>query len=76
MVRLIIQQTERFRIFIKNFRMGKKTKIIEYTHVLGGVSRIIYEEKKNEGFNYVTKDYKEQVQKNREFLAQLNQGVR
>lgn len=71
MTRIIIKQTKRYQIFIKVFRLGKKTKIIEYTHSLGSVEKNIFEEKSHDLFNYTTKDHKEQLRKNKEFLENI-----
>lgn len=60
-----------YQIFIKVYRRGKKTKIIEYTHCLGSVEKNIFEEKSHDLFNYITKDHKEQVRKNRELLEKM-----
>lgn len=73
MTRSIIQQTQRYQIFIKVYRKGKKTKIIEYTHTLGSVEKTVFEEKNHDLFNYTTKDHKERVQTNRELIAQMEQ---
>lgn len=71
MTRHIIQQTDKYRIFVRIHRLAKKTKIIAYIHVLGSVSKRVYEEKNFDCFNYTTKDHKEQIRKNNEFLENI-----
>ncbi len=76
MARDIIQLTEGFRIFINQYGIRKKkliSNIIEYTHVLGSVEKITYEEKHRDDFNYITKDHKEQVRKNKEIVRKNHQ---
>lgn len=77
MTRFILAQTGKYRIFVHVYRKKITAQIIDYTHVLGSVSKSIYEEKSVDRFNYVTKDHKEQVQKNREFLEKFKtRGVK
>ena len=71
MTRIIIQHTEGFRIFINIFRKGKKSKIIEYVHNLGAIRKAIYEEKSFGVFNYIAKNHKERVQKNKELIKKM-----
>lgn len=71
MVRIEIGHTKGQRIYIKVYRKGKKTKIIEYIHNLGKVSKRIYKLKSYDSSNYITKDHKERVKKNKEELAKF-----
>lgn len=71
MTRFILTQTEKYRILIHVHRKNITAQIIDYIHVLGNVTKTIYEEKNVNYFNYTTKDHKEQVQKNREILEKI-----